>query len=651
MISNLKLFQVGNFEFNLHHLLIIAILAISFSISAMIRSQPADYGFALNEFDPFFNYRATEFIVENGVVDYFNWQDYMSWHPKGRDVSATSQVTLHITAATLYQIFGGNSSLYDFTIVFPVVFGSFTAIVVFALVRVIGGTTAGLFASLFFALSAPILIRGMLGWFKSEPLGLFFALLGLYLFLSGIKHDRGKISFIKLVGGGVFLSLGLSAWGGTVFFIIPIGIFLLISPFLRKDHRFLIWAVPVFIASLALLIIAFERPGLTFITGYGGFLLIDPAIFLIVCIIIQKFSKQEHKIRNGLVFLGGILVAGISTLAVGAINLPSFRYLNAVNPFLVTQDALTDSVAEHATTTIEQSFFFFSILMVFAGIGAWLIFRNKDNSKNTITIKNEMTVFALIIGFIGVYVSSAFIRLEVFAAISVIILASIGLSVLTQEIFKNKKHDENKIKKSLIKISYLVVIISLLVIPVALPVDGNWTTILQIPPTILNGGTVFNFASDDWLHAMNWLKNNTPEDSVVASWWDYGYWITTLGERISLADNATLNDWKIAQIAQMLLSDPENAWRILSADSSTDICKYTLEFESGLNDCLPIPLTEETNFGELPGKRQGMDSDYLLIFLAGHRVNDNEPALYVLRGGGDESKKNLVYANCRRTAF
>ena len=39
---------------------------------------------------------------------------------------------------------------------------------------------------------------------------------------------------------------------------------------------------------------------------------------------------------------------------------------------------------------------------------------------------------------------------------------------------------------------------------------------------------------------MQWLRENTPKDAVIASWWDYGYWISTLGERKTLADNATL---------------------------------------------------------------------------------------------------------------
>ena len=84
---------------------------------------------------------------------------------------------LHSTAAITYQIFGGNSSLYDFTILFPAVIGSLTVVVIFALVRLFAGTTAGLFASLLFAVSLPILIRGSLGWFKSEPLGIFYGLI------------------------------------------------------------------------------------------------------------------------------------------------------------------------------------------------------------------------------------------------------------------------------------------------------------------------------------------------------------------------------------------------------------------------------------------------------------------------------------------
>ena len=249
MISDTRLFTIRSFKVSKRHLLIIGILVISFSISALVRSQAADYGLELNEFDPFFNYRATQYLLDNGIDAYVHWHDDMSWYPNGRDVFLNSQVTLHFTAAFLYQIFGAGSSLYNFTILFPVVFGSFSAIIVFALVRVIGGTTAGLFASLFFALSPPIIIRGTIGWFKSEPLGLFYGLLALYLFLSGLKSQNKKIALGKLIGAGIFLALAFTSWGGTQFFLMPLGLFIITLPFLRKDHNFLLWAIPLFVAT------------------------------------------------------------------------------------------------------------------------------------------------------------------------------------------------------------------------------------------------------------------------------------------------------------------------------------------------------------------------------------------------------------------
>lgn len=571
---------------------------MSFSVSALIRSQPADYGFQLNEFDPYFNYRATKFIVDNGIPAYFSWHDDMTWYPTGRDVAITSQVMLHITAATFYGAFGG-SDLYGFTIIFPVVVGSLTAIIVFALVRVIGGTTAGLFASLLYSISLPVITRGSIGWFKSEPLGLFYGLLAVYLFLSGIKSSSHKIAAAKLIGGGIFLGFSFSAWGGTDFFVLPLGLFILSLPFTRKDTGFLRWAIPLFILGLTISLVPFERPGLAFFGKASGFMIIGPTLFLIVSSFIQKIGGEEKGKRNITLFLIAMIVVGITVLSTNVFGLPSFRYLNAINPFLTTLDPLVDSIAEHATTTVFQSFLFNSVFMIFAGIGAWLIFKNLSNKSNE---KQDVQIFALIFGLLGVYISSAFIRLELFSSLALVILGSIGLSLLTKEIFKPERQENKKLTKShpkTVKISFLIVVTIFLIIPMMIPVSANWVNGAKAPPTILNGGSNYNIATTDWLDAMLWLKENTSKDSVVASWWDYGYWITTLGERKSVADNATLIDSRIKQIAQAFLSTPDEGWKIL----------------------------------------QKMDADYVLVYVAAQRVNNEEPPLYFVQGGGDESKK------------
>ncbi|MGD8708247.1 MAG: STT3 domain-containing protein [Nitrosopumilaceae archaeon] len=593
--------SLGKFNFKIRYLLIIGILALAFTTSFLIRSQGADAGFELNEFDPFFNFRATEYIVENGYAEYFDWHDDLSWYPQGRNVSERSAVMLHVTAAATYQIFGGNSTLYDFTILFPVVFGSLTVILIFALVRVIAGTTAGLFAAVLFSVSLPILLRGTIGWFKAEPLGLFYGILAVYLFLSGIQTKNKKIAIPKIITGGIVFAFGLSAWGGVQFFIIPIGLFFFLLPFIRKDHDFIIWSIPLFTVSFLSSALMFERPGPDFVTGLGGMALIVPTIFLISCIIVQKFSKTESKTRNGLILLAIMIIIGPTMIAVNAqfefVDIPQFRYLIAINPFLTSENPLQDSIAEHATPTTSQSFFFHSILMIFAGLGAWIILSKKSDTISY--LKNDMMVFSLIIGLTGLYVSSTFVRLEVFASISLIILSSIGLSILIKEIFKNKNSFENMRTKNILKFSFLGIIIILLLIPLVYP-NSNWINSAKAPPTILNGGSNWNVATNDWKESLEWIKTNTPEEAVIASWWDYGYWITTMSDRATINDNATMNSTRIAQMATTFLSPPDEAWKNL----------------------------------------QKLEADYILVFVVGQRVDQGQDQpVYLISGGGDESKK------------
>jgi dolichyl-diphosphooligosaccharide--protein glycosyltransferase len=509
---------------------------------------------------------------------------------------------LHVTAAVTYWIFGEGMELYDFTILFPVIFGSLSTIVIFALVRVIGGTTAGLFSALLFSVSLPLIVRGSIGWFKSEPLGLFFGILALYFLLSGLNSKNKQIAIIKLIAAGITVPLSISAWGGSQFFIIPIGIFFLTLPFIRSDHKFIMWVIPLFTAIVFLVSLSFERLSSNFIFGLGGASLLIPTIFVIACIFIQSKSNENKKTRNGLLFLAVILIIGASILIINAdtefLPLPSYRYLNAINPFLTTSVPLVDSVAEHASTTISQSFFFHSILMIFAGLGIWLIIKN-HKIKNSILIKNDMVLFSLIFGLIGIYVSSAFVRLEVFASISLIILSSIGLSILVKDVLNNT--EDKKFKNLIIKSSFFVGIMILLVLPISFPEGGNWVTAAKLPPTILNGGSAYPVSTNDWTESMEWIKNNTPKDAVIASWWDYGYWISTLAERASIADNSTVYTNIIQNLAQMLMSSPDQAWKMLI----------------------------------------DMQADYVVVFVSGQRlaVDNDDQALYVLQGGGDESKK------------
>jgi asparagine N-glycosylation enzyme membrane subunit Stt3 len=85
-------------------------------------------------------------------------------------------------------------------------------------------------------------------------------------------------------------------------------------------------------------------------------------------------------------------------------------------------------------------------------------------------------------------------------------------------------------------------------------VDSAYT-----PTTLISSSIPVRSQINDWPEALTWMKENLEEDAIVASWWDYGYWITVVGEKISITDNGTINSSQIARIGRMFMSNETQA--------------------------------------------------------------------------------------------
>ena len=59
-----------------------------------------------------------------------------------------------------------------------------------------------------------------------------------------------------------------------------------------------------------------------------------------------------------------------------------------------------------------------------------------------------------------------------------------------------------------------------------------------------------------------WLRDNTPADARVLSWWDYGYQIAGIANRTTLADGNTWNLEHIALIGKILVSPEKKAHKL-----------------------------------------------------------------------------------------
>ena len=586
-------------------LLVVGVLALAVSASLAMRSLPvAQHGYDLHEFDPFFNYRATEYIVENGLAEYMEWHDELSWYGHGRDISATSQVMLHATAAGAYAAFGAGSDLYDFAVMFPVVVGSLTVLAVFALVRLVGGTGAGLAAALLYSVSLPVVLRGSLGWFKSEPLGVFYGLIAMCLMLYAAGARDGRRAIACSAAGGAVLVLGVSAWGGATFFLLVAALFFPVLPFTGvRAGRLARVAVPFAAAALAASL-AFERPGPELAAGFGGIALASSAAAALAAALVRQKSSPQKSARNGALVLAAVALAGALAMAAGPASDASAswvgRYLYAVAPFL-EQSAAGDSVSEHAVPTAGVSFFYHSTAMVLALPGAWYLFSRLGPGRRG----RHAAAFALVFAMAGVYVGASLVRLELLASLGLAMLAGVAVSeILSRGPDKLAERLAGALKigprpaRLALKCAAAAGLAALLAAPLALPEGQTRAEAASVPPNILNGGTWFQGTFEDWPAALAWIKHETPPGSVVAAWWDYGYWITAVSERPTLADNATLMWPRIQNMAEALLSEPDEAWRYF----------------------------------------QSKGADYVLVFVAAERYTLNGEKVFALAGGGEESK-------------
>eukprot|EP00928_Gymnodinium_smaydae_P017058 TRINITY_DN1649_c0_g3_i1.p1 TRINITY_DN1649_c0_g3~~TRINITY_DN1649_c0_g3_i1.p1 ORF type:complete len:900 (-),score=113.24 TRINITY_DN1649_c0_g3_i1:201-2597(-) len=94
------------------------------------------------------------------------------------------------------------------------------------------------------------------------------------------------------------------------------------------------------------------------------------------------------------------------------------------------------------------------------------------------------------------------------------------------------------------------------------------------------GKTIIN---DDPLQGYNWLAENTPKDSRVFAWWDYGYQITGIGKRTSLADGNTWNHEHIATLGRLLSGSQKSSHSVIR-----HLADYVLIMTGGVNDDLAI---------------------------------------------------------------
>ena len=79
-----------------------------------------------------------------------------------------------------------------------------------------------------------------------------------------------------------------------------------------------------------------------------------------------------------------------------------------------------------------------------------------------------------------------------------------------------------------------------------------------------------------WLDATLWMKENTPENSVIMFWWDYGYYFQAIAERTTVADGGANVPVNI-KLAHMFTFPEEEAMKVIEGFVNyTEVPTYML---------------------------------------------------------------------------
>jgi len=563
------------------------ILFVAFTIRIFpIRWEIQTGAMHLSEFDPYYYYSLTNYMVKNGLLSPYwptQWIDKQRWYPDGINM-AGSYPALSMTTAFLYDIIsalGVNIDLMAFVAIFPTIMGTLACLIIYFLGKDIGGTSVGLLAALFLALSPSYIQRTSLGFSDDESIGIVALLLFVFMFLRSIEHERPVGSTVKYsLGSGVALGYFISGWGAALY---PIGLTVLFVFVLILLKRYTSRLLLSYSLAFGLgLFIAINVPAIS--TKYLTTSVILPVagVFALLCIceILRTLTSAKSK-TVFVVLLLALLVGGFAELwRLGYMGSVAGKFFSVINPFSRAESPLIESVAEHRISAWGSIYYDLGIGIVFFVVGFYFLFRNLNNRN----------LYMSIFGITSLYFASSMVRLLVLMAPAFSLLASVGVvgvlkpfTALLREppkILTKKKFGLERVGKEFsgtaVFLIFLILMTNFAFSPQTNGVPKVYTQ-AYVPVTITAGSIpiVPNQPVQEWLDMLKYLNDFQNSSIVVCSWWDYGYWLTMLGNVTSLADNATINGTQIENIGFIFMANETQSLEMLKLYNAKYILVFT----------------------------------------------------------------------------
>jgi len=561
----------------------------------------------IHEFDPWFNYRSTAYMVQHNFYDFLNWFDDRAWYPLGRIVGGTVYPGLMITSGSIHHILSSlniPTHIRDICVFLAPLFSGLTAIATYFLTKELWSAGAGLFAAGFIAIVPGYISRSVAGSYDNEGIAIFALMFTYYLWIKAVK--TGSIYWAAWTALSYFYMV--SAWGGYVFIInlIPLHVFVLLL-MNRYSQRVYVAYNTFFIIGL---LCSMQIPFVGFQPVKTSEHMASAGVFaLLQAVALSNYLKNflTRSEFKYFFFLASSIAAGLVFLTVvgltwaGVIAPWSGRFYSLWDTgYAKIHIPIIASVSEHQPTPWFSFFFDLHILACVFPAGLWHCIKNVNDER----------VFIILYAVSAVYFAGVMVRLMLTLTPCVCILSGIAFSKLFELYLKeedplngngkkvtagpsngvpekaegadkngrlydkagkvrkirheNKENDGEGLGVNIRSI----VIVTVLMILMMFAVHCTWVTsnAYSSPSIVLASYRPDGSRDilDDFREAYYWLWQNTKEDATVMSWWDYGYQIAGMANRTTLVDNNTWNNSHIALVGKAMSSNETAAYKIMT---------------------------------------------------------------------------------------
>ena len=567
-----NLFDNGEIPAPVKKAAVYIILLIILLLSAQLRLTPINTyppDAPLGSADNWWHYRHSEEIYEHGypgtAIKTINgtarYWDYLHDAPEGGPAPVDFY---HYFVAYSFKYAGKAffPNLLQYIKFMPVLFGTLAALSMFLLVRELFGDKSALLASFLFALSAAFLQRSVVGQPDDDAIIIFFTIITVFLFLRAWK----KKSFVWAGIAGVSLGLFGFTWPGgytatAMILIAGAGIYyslrlLEAAVFKNGPISQLKWPyLGVVALTLVAEFILLMKYGLARPLLYGGiFLFVLFAVIPLIILLTKDISKFKQLLREewrGLavftIFLAlGLGIVAITTGAVHANLFSSFQGFLTLRSVQRAPQGSGDIVRNVFLTVAEFNPASSRIIAFSAHIGAYILailsafalplwaYKNIKEEKS----HNALYFAPFILLWLGItfYTSLNAVRFIESFSIPLIIFASISIGTGDYlHVFNVKKSTQTIVTAFFVVLTIFI----LFMVPNISPYKGEQ----QIgAPYVQNS---FGIAARsgggegaNWLEFYKWARENTPEGTIFASWWDPGHGFTALAKRPTVADGS-----------------------------------------------------------------------------------------------------------------